>query len=37
VLENLHVYRVRFGSGAMAVSKSDPRPAKSQEANSTPP
>jgi len=37
VLENLHVYRVRFGSGAMAVSKSDPRPAKSQEANSTSP
>jgi soluble lytic murein transglycosylase len=36
VLENLHVYRVRFGSEATAVSKSDPRPAKSQEANSTP-
>jgi soluble lytic murein transglycosylase len=36
VLENLHVYRVRFGSEAMAVSKADPHPAKSQEANSTP-
>jgi soluble lytic murein transglycosylase len=35
VLENLHVYRVRFGGEATAVSKSDPRP-KSQEANSTP-
>ena len=35
VLENLHVYRVRFGSEATAVSKAAPHPTKSQEANST--
>jgi soluble lytic murein transglycosylase len=37
VLENLHVYRVRFGSEATAVSKAAPHTTKSQEANSTPP
>ena len=36
VLENFHVYRVRFGTEATAVSKADPHPTKSQEANSTP-
>ena len=36
VMENLQVYRVRFGSGASVISKSDQRPAASQEANSAP-
>jgi soluble lytic murein transglycosylase len=36
VMENLQVYRVRFGSGASVISKSDQRPVASQEANSAP-
>jgi len=38
VMENLKVYRVRFGSGAPSLaSKSDERPGGSHEANSVPP
>jgi len=36
VMENLQVYRVRFGAGASVMSKFDQRPAASQEANSAP-
>lgn len=38
VMENVQVYRVRFGSGATTVtSKSDQRPGSSREANFSPP
>jgi len=36
VMENLQVYRVRFGHGATVMAKSGERPPASQEANSAP-
>jgi soluble lytic murein transglycosylase len=36
VMENLQVYRVRFGTEAPVTAKADPRPEASQEANSVP-
>jgi soluble lytic murein transglycosylase len=36
VMENLQVYRVRFGTDAPVTAKADPHPEASQEANSVP-
>jgi soluble lytic murein transglycosylase len=37
VMENLMVYRARFGSGAPVVATSDHRPEMTQEATASPP